>query len=984
MLKFVTRVFAALFFCSALLFNASAQPTLPSDLKKPKKFENKQLGSEKTANKKFTLPRRFVQNTVTHYNWYFNADNKLTEIVDRAKAAHIDDYSQLLSFYNYDLDVTATDSSELDSVLYRSNAGILIHDLRNSWIDNLYMLMGRAYFYKKELDSAYVTFQYINYAFSPKEKDGYDKPIGSNATEGGNAFSVSTKEKNSLPKKAFTTPPSRNESFIWQIRTFIEKDELAEAAGLIETLKADPVFPDRLQPDLYEVQASWFYKKQIYDSAAAYLEKALGNAENKQEEARWEYLIAQLYERSNHPDLAEKFYNRAIKHTLNPVLEVFATLNSIRQNKSDSIAIQRSLNELKKMGRKDRYTNYRDIIYYTAAQIELERNNIPGAKALLLKATQVQGTNPAISQRTKAFLLLGDLSYKEKKYLDAKRYYDSIVNNDPAIENPDAFENRKNILTKLALQAEIIEKQDSLQRIASLTEAEREAFIRKLVKQLRKEQGLREEENIPSNAVGKIDNRAGADLFDDRVKGEWYFYNPSLKSRGYTEFKGRWGNRPNADNWRRLSAVTQAVRVDTNDPGLVSSKVPGTENTELSYEAMLKNVPLTPMQLNASNEIVQSATVDMSTLYMEGLEDYPTVIETLERFLERFPNATKRSQALFQLYYSYTKTGDIEKADNILKLMQEKYPGTEYEKLASNSKKGLTSDPLKNAMTAKYDSIYTLFIEGRFDEALAQKKVGDSMYSTNYWTPQLLYIESIYHIRQRDDSTARATLQQITRLYPSTPMAGKAQTLIDVLNRRNEIESYLTNLQITRPVEDTVSVADTLAQKAVVVTQPAQPMAVTDPKPPPLVTSKVDVTRDTMQTKPLAVPTSSYSFDPSQPHSVVIVMDKVDGVYVSESKNAFNRYNKEKFYNKVIDITNVALNDTIKLVVMTNFENAAAALDYLEKTRKVAAREIVPWLPAGKYQFILISSPNLEILKSTKDIGQYRKFLLQSFPGKFE
>jgi TolA-binding protein len=738
-----------------------------------------------------------------------------------------------------------------------------------------------------------------------------------------------------------------------------------------------------LQPDLYEVQAWWFYENEMYDSAAVYLEKALPNAGNKQEVARWEYLIAQLYERSNHADLAIKFYDRSIKHTLNPILEVYATLNSIRQHKSDSIAIQRSLNELLKMTRKGRYTNYRDIIYYTAAQVELERNNIAGAKALLLKATESQGTNPAISQRTKAFLLLGDLSYEEKKYLDAKRYYDSIVNNDPAIENPDAFENKKTLLTKIALQTEIIEKQDSLQRIASLTEAEREEFIRKLVKKLRKEQGLREEESVPSIASGKVDNRDMADLFDNRSKGEWYFYNPALKSRGYTEFKGRWGNRPNEDNWRRISAVTNRALVPNtgNEPGLVSSRLPGGESTELSYEAMLKNVPLTPMQLNASNDLVQSATMDLSTLYMDGLEDYPTVIETLEGFLERFPNATRRSQALFQLYYSYTKTGDREKADNILKLLQEKYPGTEYEKLASNSKNGITSDPVKNEMTATYDSIYNLFIEGRFDEALAQKKQADSMYSTNYWTPQLLYIESIYHIRQRNDSTARATLQQITRLYPASPMAGKAQTMIDVLNRRHEIESYLTNLQITRPIEDSASIAvDTLVQKPVVVNQPPP---TSDPKPP-LVVPKVEVIRDTIQTQPLPVPTSSYTFDPSQPHSVVIVMDRVDGMYVSESKNAFNRYNKEKFYNQVIDINNMTLNDSTKLVVMTSFENAATGLDYLEKTRKVAAREIVPWLPAGKYHFILISLPNLEILKTTKDMQQYRKFLLQSFPGKFD
>jgi hypothetical protein len=226
-------------------------------------------------------------------------------------------------------------------------------------------------------------------------------------------------------------------------------------------------------------------------------------------------------------------------------------------------------------------------------------------------------------------------------------------------------------------------------------------------------------------------------------------------------------------------------------------------------------------------------------------------------------------------------------------------------------------------------------------------------------------------------------LQQIRALYPSSPMAGKAQTMIDVLSRRHEIESYLTSLQITRPAEDSTSITDTLAQKPVVVNQPPPPVPVADVQPP-LVTTKVEAKRDTIQTKPLLVPTLSYTFDPSQPHSVVIVMDKVDGVYVSESKNAFNRYNKEKFYNKVIDITNVTLDDSTKLVVMSSFENAAAGLDYLEKTRKVAAREIVPWLPAGKYYFILISLPNLEILKTAKDIQQYRKFLLQSFPGKFE
>ena len=376
------RIFTIIFCLSAFLPDSSAQPTLSFDLKKPQKFENKKLGSEKTAEKKFTLPRRFAQNTVTHYNWYFNANNRLNEVIARAKASHQDDYTELLSFYNYTLESTSADKNELDSVIYKANAGILIHDLRNSWIDNLYMLMGQAYYFKNQLDSAYLTFQYVNYAFAPKEKDGYDKPIGSHTTEEAKVFSISTKEKTSIPHKAFTTPPSRNESFIWQIKTFLSNDELAEASGLIQTLKTDPVFPERLRGDLYEVEAWWFYKQEIYDSAAVYLEKALINAPNKQEQARWEYLIAQLYERSKKPELAREFYERAVRRSIDPVLEVYGRLNAIRQNKGDSNAIRENLEELLKMGRKDRYTNYRNIIYYTAAQIELERNNIEGAKAL--------------------------------------------------------------------------------------------------------------------------------------------------------------------------------------------------------------------------------------------------------------------------------------------------------------------------------------------------------------------------------------------------------------------------------------------------------------------------------------------------------------------------------------------------------------------------------------------------------------------------
>jgi len=221
------KVLSKIFFVSFLLISwfpeINGQPVLPTDLKKPKKYENKLLGAEKSADKKFGLSRKFIQNTVTHYNWFFNANNKLNEVIDRAKLANRDDYGDLLPFYNYSLEKTSAEKTELDSVIFKANTGILIHDLRNNWMDNLFMLIGKAYYLRNDLDSAYITFQYINYAFSPKD-DGYDLPIGSNSNEGGNNLSVATKENNKLVHRFFTTPPDRNESFIWQIRTWIQKE----------------------------------------------------------------------------------------------------------------------------------------------------------------------------------------------------------------------------------------------------------------------------------------------------------------------------------------------------------------------------------------------------------------------------------------------------------------------------------------------------------------------------------------------------------------------------------------------------------------------------------------------------------------------------------------------------------------------------------------------------------------------------------------
>lgn len=982
-------VFSVIVFSFIFFLNGFGQEGVTYDLKKPVRYENRTLGYEKTTETKFKTPRRFVQNSITHYNFYYNTNIKLNEVVARAKASFRDDFTRLLPFYNYTLETTARDKRNLDSVVDKVNTAILVRDLRNDWNDNLYMLMGQAYYYKNNLDSAYVLFQFVNYAYAPREKDGFPMPIGSNANadEGGNAFTISTNEKRNIAKRVFSLPPSRNESFIWQVRTFLMKDDLTRASILIDMLKQDPNFPDRLQTSLHELQAFLFYKQSVYDSAAYQLDLALGNASTLAEQARWEYLIAQLYELSHNHKAAKIYFEKSASHTLDPVMEVYARLNAIRQNKGDQSGddyIRKNLQVLHKMSRKELFVPYRDIIYYAAGEMELERNNTPGALEYFKKSAASSGIEGTM--RDPALMKLGWLYFDAKKYPEAKNVYDSVSTLNPMISDSlQILADRKLALSRLVPQIQIIKRQDSLQRIAAMTEGERNAYIKKLMRAYRKQRGLSEEESGNDNS-GFRTNAANADMFNDKSSGEWYFNNSSLKAKGFNDFRSKWGNRPNADNWQ-----VQAM-INKQKPGISSGKLNnlnGAEENattapaaELTAESLLQNIPLTPEKLKKSQDSVENALFALGKSLQDLIPDYRFAIRIYDSLENRFPSTRYYQEALFNTYYCYLKLNEPENEASVLTLMKQKFPSGKYLSLIENPPTVSAEEQVRRQATQDYEKIYEELIEGHFGQAFAEKKIQDSIYGQKYWTPQLLYVEALYYMHTRHDSLAKATLNNIISKFPETGMSAKAKNTLRVLDEREKLEEYLTNLKVTRATDDSIAIANNgKEQTKNAASDSASGKQVSKLKADSgLVLKKKP---DSLQAKAPVAFTSAFTAAPEKPHAVALIMDQVDPVYVTESKNAFDRYNRENYYGKHFEINQVSISDGIKIVLINGFENADAALAYLDKTGKVAGREILPWLPANKYSFIIIDAQNLAILQSNKDVQAYRKFLSVYFPGKF-
>jgi outer membrane protein assembly factor BamD (BamD/ComL family) len=417
--------------------------------------------------------------------------------------------------------------------------------------------------------------------------------------------------------------------------------------------------------------------------------------------------------------------------------------------------------------------------------------------------------------------------------------------------------------------------------------------------------------------------------------------------------------------------------------GVVSFSTEG--EPEITYEVLYDRLPVTPEKLKQSNDSIQSAQFDVGLLYINELEDCSTGTATLEGLRTRFPDFSKMDEVLFKLYFCYNKNGETDKATAIKKLMTEKHGGSNFTTILVTGKNPQAAGPNQEA-TLAYEKIYDLFIEGNFTEAIAQKKTADSLYSSNYWTPQLLYIESVYYIRQREDSIAKNALTNIISRFPGTPLQAKATTMLDVLNRRAQIEEELRNLVVTPPEDDTTTryrpeavnnnppvTAPQIIRRDSAVAKPpvTQPVVQVPPK------------IDTVVRKPIQPPATSYAFEAETPHYVVLALNKVDPVFVNEARNAFTRFNRDTYYNKQMQAELVEIDADNRFLLISPFKNAQEATDYVEKTRPRTASEILPWLKGGKYTFTIITERNLELLKTSKDIEKYNQFLNQHLPGKF-
>lgn len=966
--------------------------------------EERPLPYEILTKKKYTLGRRAYQNTVSKFNYIFHANEELTQIIKDARAYLEEDYTTLIPFYDYDL--ANTSKKDIDSIIYRCNANVVLHDLRSNWVDDAYLLLAKAYLFHKNFDTAGSLLQYINYAFDAKEA-GMDIPIGSNLRNTKGQFSIATKEDN----KFYENRNIRNESMLWQARNYFEINSLNEGLSLLQLLKTDAFFPKRLHPFLFEQLAYGYYQSENYDSAATYLTKGLSNAPDKFSKTRWYYLIAQLWEKSDNLANAYNWYKKAHSDALNPLISVYAKINLIKidfkQTKTPWLELA---NSLQKMSRREKYKPYTDIIYFEMAKLAIQNKDIERANEWLL--VSIKKNENGLKQKQKAFELLADINYKSSNYAVATLAYDSLTL--ILKTNPD-FEKialRKKWLPIILKNDITIQQQDTLQYIYTLAENMQQAYLQKwelneqnkteklstLFMDEVKQAALANEaltnqgnnNNFGNNGFGNNygSNNGGNNGFSNTnnygnnstgnytntqsqgVSGvsDFYFENKNTVEIGKQNFTQKWGNRPNVDQWRRKTSST-IVYKSTNPADAAQSRYTtdssNKSNISISTTEITKE-KTTSNQLITSKEALTKSMVELNKSSFENaqtflfqLNDFEKALPLYQKVINLNIDDTITERSLLDLASEYIHQGNRTSSDSLIAIVEAKFPKGVYitKKTAVENKKSQ-----EKQLEADYKEAYFLAQIGNWATLSNKANQLDALLKKTKWFAPYQFLKVKMFAQQRMDSLAFLLLDSIIYMHQNERIRDRAKNIIEELKKRKETELYLSKLN----GDSLKLIATTKTPRVENLKQATQNKSIA-------VSPKIDSSNKVAMDAGLF-----FTKDESEPHYAAILTTNIKEILVKEMVTALGYLNKDEFKKQNLDVTYLEFEPNVFVVWIGPFENLNSSNTYLNKIKGRLSTEIISFVQSKQYELYILGKSNILQIKNSDDLKKYKGFMINN------
>ncbi len=721
---------------------------------------------------KNTGASRFYNGMTARYNIYFNGYESFKSGLLKVNAGYTDDYAEILRVFEYsDPSAPSRCSSDMERAIQKASKLISLKSITakpeikekgklvekdnslpdrkeyNEWVDDSYLLIGKSRFYKQEYNEATAVFNYC-------------------ITDANN-------------------PDIKKEASIWLSRIYNETGKYAEAYRTLSELGINGESSKYMRSMYYTTLADLFIKQKKYAEAIDPLSKAIDLVSGKRSKYRLTYLLAQLNEQAGNSKNAISLYRDVVR--MNPPYDVEfnARINIAGVFDVNSGNPQDIRRELGKMLRDSKNKDFLDQIHFAMGRLSMKEGNESEAIESFRKSASVPSNNR--NQKWRSFLALADYYFNKNDFLKAGKYYDSTVYFIDQ-KHPDykQLQAKSRNLNTLVSQLTIIQKEDSLQKVASMTENERNALIISIIDKITKA----EAEGKPTDYsdrynLGQYYENERRFQGNIEQEGKWYFYNQTALTFGRTEFRRRWGDRKLEDNWRRANKARVTSSPASGNTDETTRNGPDTSKAALDYknpEFYLKNLPVTDSLLAVSNEKIANAYLNAGQAYYEKLADPVKATESFEKLLARFPGNDLVPEALYNLY-NVNKDINSAASEAYRQRLLQKYPSTEFAKILSDPEyfeKKMADIKMAGQV---YLQAYNTYLTENFTEAISLCDEALKKYSTDQLAPKFLLLRAYCVARISDERTFKDELNKLIKQWPESEESKKAGEIIAYLNQ---------------------------------------------------------------------------------------------------------------------------------------------------------------------------------------------------------
>ena len=763
------------------------------------------------STKNNTAQNRWWHSFNARYNTYYNGSQAFIEGNIEKENGNKDNCTELIPLYP----VSNKQSRELgkgnyDRAIEKAEKAIKLHSIKkrpewnkgrrktqkdiewlsrreyNPFLWHAWLLLGKAQFQQGQFEEAAATFSYMSRLYQ-------------------------------------TQPAINGIAHAWQAKSYTELDWLYDAEDIINKQLRDSIHY-RAQKDWDYTLANYNIRAGRYEEALPYLRKVVKHEKRRKQRAREWFLMGQIQAMLGQKAEAYQSFKHVIR--LNPPYELEFNARIAQTEVMPATDVKGKISKLKRMARSDNNKDFLDQVYYAIGNVYLtQRDTLHAIEAYeegCKKATR-SGIEKGV-----LLLTLGNVYWEKEKYADAQRCYGEAIGLlDKDRKDYKQLDERSKVLDELAPHTSAVELQDSLQRLARMSEDQRNKIIDKIIEDLikkeKEEERAREEaeaEKIQQQEEAKNGNRntrptpTAPQPIGGGKSGQWYFYNPQAVSQGKQSFQRQWGRRENQDHWQRLNkTVVDLNQENTEQPDSLENQenqdhaenMEGTENMEPptatvpsdsiagsgseapadssafdphKREYYLAQIPFTEEQIAESNNLIKDGLFHSGIIFKDKLDNLRLSEKALGRLTSQYADYEHNDEAWYHLFLLYSRQGRTAEADRCLAMLQSDFPESDWTILLSDPYFAENQRFGVHIEDSIYAATYEAFKVGRHEEVQANGEISEKRFPLGQHRPKFLFIEGLSLLNKGQSDACIDRLKQVVEKYPESEVSEMAGMII--------------------------------------------------------------------------------------------------------------------------------------------------------------------------------------------------------------